>query len=268
MTLLHQRLLFSSSFAIIRQMPFYAVRKGRNIGIFKTWDECQKQVHQFQGAQFKKFKTEDEANNFIGSVPKPPTTSWSRKTYRQSTKRSTVPLESDALTSYKKSKVQHSYGGSDSSVESVEKPTVVYTDGSCTKNGMAGARAGVGVYWGPDHPWNVSEKLYGPPTNQRAELTAALRAIEVAKKNDLEYIELKTDSIYTIKCATEWIDRWKENGWRTSKNGNVLNKDLIQELDEARMDITVKWKYVPGHKGIHGNEEADRLANIGAKKQK
>ncbi|XP_033123663.1 ribonuclease H1-like isoform X2 [Anneissia japonica] len=217
-------------------MSYYAVRKGRNVGIFKTWDECKAQVDRFKGAQFKKFSTEEDATNFIGA-----TASKKRPTYSNT--------ECDAP--YKKIRVKN-------------EPRVVYTDGCCTSNGRSGAQAGIGVYWGPDHPWNVSEKLHGHQTNQRAQLKAAVRAIEVAKENDLNDIELKTDSMYTIKCVTDWIDKWKENGWKTSKKGNVVNRDLIEALDEARQDINVTWTHVPGHKGIQGNEEADRLANLGA----
>lgn len=56
---------------------------------------------------------------------------------------------------------------------------VVYTDGSCFGNGMAGCKAGYGVFWGDNHPDNLSEPLdRGPPTNNRAELTAVIRALE------------------------------------------------------------------------------------------
>ena len=47
---------------------------------------------------------------------------------------------------------------------------VVYTDGACSYNGREGARAGIGVYWGDKHPFNVSERLGGKQTNQRAEI--------------------------------------------------------------------------------------------------
>ncbi|XP_033106420.1 ribonuclease H1-like [Anneissia japonica] len=251
--LLIRNLHFLLQYSFRSKDMYYAVRKGRNVGIFKTWDECKAQVHRFQGAQFKKFSTQEDATNFIGA-----TASKKRPTYSNT--------EYDAP--YKKIRVKNGYGGnsyaSNYNTSSYEKPRVVYTDGCCTSNGRSGARAGIGVYWGPDHPWNVSEKLHGHQTNQRAELKAAVRAIEVAKENDLNDIELKTDSIYTIKCVTDWIDKWKENGWKTSKNGNVVNRDLIEDLDEARQDINVTWRHVPGHKGIQGNEEADRLANLGA----
>lgn len=45
---------------------YYAVRKGRQIGIFDTWDECNAQVKGYKGAEFKKFSTKEEALDFIG----------------------------------------------------------------------------------------------------------------------------------------------------------------------------------------------------------
>ncbi len=44
---------------------FYAVRKGRIPGIYKTWGECQKQITGFKGAEFKSFATLEEANSFV-----------------------------------------------------------------------------------------------------------------------------------------------------------------------------------------------------------
>ncbi len=45
---------------------FYAVRSGRNIGIFDTWKECQRQVTGFPGAEFKSFGTKEEAEAYLG----------------------------------------------------------------------------------------------------------------------------------------------------------------------------------------------------------
>lgn len=44
---------------------FYAVRKGRQTGIFHTWKECQEAVHGYSGAVFKSFLSEDEAIHFL-----------------------------------------------------------------------------------------------------------------------------------------------------------------------------------------------------------
>ena len=46
---------------------YYAVRKGRVPGIYRTWSECQKQVTGYPGAVFKGFVTEEEAQSFLHS---------------------------------------------------------------------------------------------------------------------------------------------------------------------------------------------------------
>lgn len=47
---------------------FYAVKKGKEIGIFKTWEECQKSINGFSGAEYKKFESEDEATAYIKDI--------------------------------------------------------------------------------------------------------------------------------------------------------------------------------------------------------
>jgi ribonuclease HI len=47
------------------KMVFYAVKIGKNPGIYETWKECQEQVIGFKGSKYKKFNTYDEAKNFI-----------------------------------------------------------------------------------------------------------------------------------------------------------------------------------------------------------
>lgn len=44
---------------------FYAVKKGRNIGIYNSWEDCKREVEGFSGAEYKKFKTYEEAKAFI-----------------------------------------------------------------------------------------------------------------------------------------------------------------------------------------------------------
>lgn len=46
-------------------MKYYAVKKGRNPGVYTTWDEAKKEVDGFSGAEFKSFKTLAEANSFL-----------------------------------------------------------------------------------------------------------------------------------------------------------------------------------------------------------
>lgn len=49
-------------------MKYYAVRIGRNPGIYHTWDECKRETMGFKGASFKKFSTREDAEDFINEV--------------------------------------------------------------------------------------------------------------------------------------------------------------------------------------------------------
>lgn len=140
---------------------------------------------------------------------------------------------------------------------------VVYTDGCSLNNGQSDARAGVGVFFGLDDPRNISEPLptTSRMTNQRAELTAALRALDQVDSN--ADVEIRTDSHYVIKGMTEWIQSWKLKDWKVG----VMNLDLFQQLDERireRQGDTL-FRYVAAHTGILGNEMADQLAKNGAR---
>lgn len=48
-------------------MKYYVVRKGRNPGIYLTWEECQKQVDGFSNAEFKSFSSESEAREYLNN---------------------------------------------------------------------------------------------------------------------------------------------------------------------------------------------------------
>jgi ribonuclease HI len=115
---------------------------------------------------------------------------------------------------------------------------------------------------------NVSEPLQGDmQTNQRAELTAIQRALEIAPK-DYD-IEIVTDSNYSINCCEVWYKNWCRNSWRTSTGGPVLNKDLVvlirKLIDErdARGSAT-NFEWIKGHSEDPGNTAADHLAVAGA----
>lgn len=47
---------------------YYAVKKGRKVGVFNIWAECQEQINGFSGAVYKSFPTEAEANEYLGNT--------------------------------------------------------------------------------------------------------------------------------------------------------------------------------------------------------
>ncbi|MCJ1430622.1 hypothetical protein MMC29_008540 [Sticta canariensis] len=146
----------------------------------------------------------------------------------------------------------------------------IHTDGSSLGNGTADAFAGVGVYFGPGDERNISETLPGPrQTNQRAELTAILRALQIVPRN--RDVSIVSDSRYAIDCVTVWHVNWRKNGWKTSAGKAVENKDLVESVlakIEERNSLAVQttFEWIKGHANHPGNVEADKLAINGARK--
>jgi ribonuclease HI len=98
-------------------------------------------------------------------------------------------------------------------------------------------------------------------TNNRMELTAAIEALSALKGS--HQVILHTDSLYVMHGITEWLANWKKRGWKTAAKKPVKNQDLWQKLDDAIARHDIQWKWVKGHSGNDGNEEADALANRG-----
>jgi len=134
----------------------------------------------------------------------------------------------------------------------------IFTDGACKGNPGPGG-------WGALLRWNGHEKeiFGGEPdtTNNRMELMAAIKALE-ALKEDAD-ADLYTDSKYVRDGITQWLPRWKANGWKTAAKKSVKNDDLWRRLDEALGNHSISWHWVKGHAGHPENERADQLANIG-----
>ena len=148
-----------------------------------------------------------------------------------------------------------------------DRDNVIYTDGSALVDAKSGKkRAGIGVYFGRGSPLNLAEAFLKPPlTNNRAELYAIHRAIEVAEENYPANSELVilTDSSYARDALGKWRELWEQSNFR---DNSIANRDLIEPLWERMDQSAIKWtlEWVSGHSGVQGNEEADRLANVGA----
>jgi len=95
-------------------------------------------------------------------------------------------------------------------------------------------------------------------TNNRMELTAAIRGLEALKKPCR--VELHTDSQYVRDGITRWIHGWQRNGWRTADKKPVKNAELWQELLEAAKPHRIAWNWVKGHSGHPENDRMDALA--------
>ena len=131
---------------------------------------------------------------------------------------------------------------------------VIYTDGGCEPNPGVGGWAAILLCQGK------RKELSGgalETTNNRMELTAAIKALEALKHPCS--VELHTDSEYLQKGFTAWLPAWKRMNWRR-KRGPVKNLDLWKRLDELANIHNVNWVWVRGHAGNALNERCDQLA--------
>jgi ribonuclease HI len=149
-----------------------------------------------------------------------------------------------------------------------------YVDGGCRGNGSAssiGAAAAVmkkrfngSEIWTRELPsdWN------DPPTNQQAEITAIIVALQVALEkyrkldgNPRVDLEIFSDSKYAIGCMTNWIYKWSRNGWMNAAGNPVANQDLIREASDLDDDLrelgSVTYTWIPRSE----NQEADKACN-------
>jgi ribonuclease HI len=144
--------------------------------------------------------------------------------------------------------------------KSPENRVELYTDGACSGNPGPGGWAYI-----LKHPASgrVSDGSGAEraTTNNRMELTAVVRGLAALKRPC--QVELITDSQYVGKGISEWMARWKANGWQR-KDGRqfkpVINLDLWQELDTLLAQHQVKVTMVLGHNGHPENEACDRMA--------
>lgn len=210
---------------IQKEMPYYAVAKGNQIGIFSNWSECRSAVHGFKQPKYKKFDTEEEAKQFVEKFG--------------SNKQETNEIHA---TDY-----------------------YVYTDGSCHNNGQDNATAGIGIYFGENDPRNVSREIDGKKTNNVAELTAIIETFRIIKDDidKGKHITICTDSEYAIKCATTYGKSCAENNWTKDIPNKELVKslfDLYSNQDQVRMfHVRAHTNNEDSHS--IGNAEADKLAN-------
>ncbi|EAW08019.1 RNA-DNA hybrid ribonuclease [Aspergillus clavatus NRRL 1] len=280
---------------------FYGIQRGRVPGVYTDWAKAQEQIKGFARPRYKKFSTREEAAEFVkmgqgagatfaggpagpGNLPGAPglVDEIPKDEQGNPVRPGEGPLppgaedgfDPNVLLDPATGKVVHKTLEQKNATKS--RPTGppgmlrIYTDGSSLKNGRDTAAAGVGVYFGPGDTRNVSEPLQGSrQTNQRAELTAILRALDIAPRH--RDVTIVTDSRYAIDCVTVWFIKWRRNNWLTADQKPVENKDLIESIlvkIEERTELKVKtlFEWVKGHNRDPGNEAADRLAVSGARR--
>ena len=132
----------------------------------------------------------------------------------------------------------------------------IYTDGSCSGNPGPGGYGTILVCGGKEKVISGGEKS---TTNNRMELTAAIKGLEALKREC--DVTLFSDSQYLVRAINEgWLRKWAANGWKKSDKSKVLNTDLWETQLSLLQKHSVKFVWVKGHDGHSYNERCDSLA--------
>ena len=138
----------------------------------------------------------------------------------------------------------------------------IYTAGACVGNPGPGGWAAIILVENEKKELFGGEKL---TTNNRMELTAAIKALEYCANQEEKQLSLKnvrifTDSTYVKEGITVWINNWEKNNWKTADKKNVKNVDLWKKLKELIQSNQVEWNWIKGHSEDTMNNLADKLA--------
>lgn len=136
----------------------------------------------------------------------------------------------------------------------------LFADGACSGNPGPGGWAFILRHLASGRQM---ERSGGEPqtTNNRMELVGVIRGLEALKRR--ASVEVITDSVYVGKGFSEWLPKWKANGWRRRDGDRLVpvkNEDLWRRLDELLGQHAVRFTHVRGHQGHAENERCDALA--------
>lgn len=236
---------------------FYAVRVGRNTGIFTTWPETSKNVTGYSGAIFKSFTNRKDAENFLVGD------SSTMNQQQVIISSSPVPQQFE-LTVYTDGSFNTLKGGFSCITLKqgvlIEKIYGRVPDLEITNNVNISVIKHTNDEVLIDVKFSDSKAIIA--TNNRAELFGIWTAINRHPKVDLL---IRTDSQYSIGCLTNWYITWEKNGWKTSKREDVENQDMIKSIlsNLRERNFNVRFEKVEAHSGDTYNELADKYAKLG-----
>jgi ribonuclease HI len=142
----------------------------------------------------------------------------------------------------------------------ISPEVLLYTDGACSGNPGPGGWAFLLIHpaTGKELERSGAER---ETTNNRMELQAVIEGLATLKRPTR--VEVFTDSVYVGKGISEYMPKWKANGWRRkegTKFAELKNAELWQQLDGLLAKHQVKYTRVAGHSGHLENDRVDGMA--------
>jgi ribonuclease HI len=214
---------------------YYAVRCGHKPGIYRSWEECRRQVEGYSNAEYKRFASMDEAGHYLTGNARP------------------KPAEPVQINLTKPPRD-----------ESGLKEVTIYADGACMGNPGPGGYGAIITFGERRKELSAGFRL---TTNNRMEILGCIAGLSALKEPC--DVTVYSDSRYVVNTMTKsWAIRWKKNEWKRKDAGgemkDALNKDLWIQMLELCDKHRVQFKWIRGHSGNEGNERCDALARAAA----
>ncbi|WP_239748619.1 viroplasmin family protein [Mammaliicoccus sp. A-M2] len=208
-------------------MSFYAVKVGKEVGIFRNWNEVNPLVSGYKGAIYKKFDTEAEAEAFLNTE------------------------------NYSEEATAEAFEIEDLKCKLKDNQAIIITDGSYDK---VNERYGYGIVLlsndGSDEFFDSgNERSYIESRNVAGEVMGVLEGVKIC--NDKSYKEVFLYYDY------EGLEKWATKEWKTKK---AISKYYVEQLEKYK-DIKINFIKVKSHTGHHYNDRADELAKYSLMKK-
>lgn len=222
---------------------FYAVRRGKQTGLFATWDECRNMVNGYSGAEYRGFANEQEALAYLeGGGPSSKCAGSGGQD---------LLAVGSVQAAYAEDSGQAVDAGS-AGVSCAPGQVVAYVDGSFDKK--LGRYSFGCVLLVPDgRIFRESGKGDNPASlalrNVSGEMLGAMHAVRWAIRNGFRAIDIRYDYM--------GIEQWATRGWRAKNELTQKYADYMQKNGER---IAITFTKIAAHTGDRYNEEADRLA--------
>lgn len=243
----------------------YAVRRGKVIGILDSWDACKEAVDGYPGAEYKGFKTMEEARAYMEGIAYTVEPSGQMVFQMEEIK----PLHTGA------DEENRAAGGDGAAGKAAGKKREQLFDREKRPRGMGDPQGGLVAYVDGSYEHSVKRYAFGcvfilpddtvyiengsgsnPDTarlrNVSGEMLGAMYAVRWAIKNGFSRIELRYDY--------EGIEKWVTGEW---KSKTELTRKYAEAMRQWMESIQMRFTKVTAHTNVYYNELADRLAKEG-----
>lgn len=211
---------------------YYAVKKGKTTGVFKTWEECRNAVEGYSGAQYKGFSDLEEAKAYLGEIGSAGADLFPENRQAQiqprGQEREEIPVRGELLA--------YVDGSYDDSIKKYAFGCVfLLPDGRIFTE-----------YGNGDNEQSLQHR------NVTGEMLGAMYAVRFAMLNGFQSVEIRYDY--------QGIEKWVTGEWRSKTE---LTRKYAVSMREWGKSISLRFTKVAAHTNVTYNELADKMAKTG-----